>query len=361
MTVSLQTLIDRSVRNMGAVHPAVKKNAIEVLKRAYKEGITAQISDGLRTFSEQTALYAKGRTAPGNVVTNARAGQSYHNFGLAIDYFLTSDDGDKSLWNVNSDWIKVAAIAKSLGFEWGGDWNSFVDYPHLQMSDGLSLSQLRAGRRPDLGGSYNPPSNDNVLENGDHGQAIEDLQKTLIDLGYKLPKYGADSDFGDETEKAVRAFQADQNIKVDGIVGPKTKLELKEAQKENGIVATIQDTLNDRYDFNIAVDNIPGKETLKALIQGYQTECNVQYGESLVVDGIWGDETKGATLTVKKGVRGNITWIIQARLICLGYNVNGLDSIFGNGLEAAIKRFQADQNIYVDGQVGKVTFEHLFA
>lgn len=42
----------------------------------------------------------------------------------------------------------MASIAKSMGFEWGGDWTSFKDYPHLQFNKGLTISQLRAGKRP---------------------------------------------------------------------------------------------------------------------------------------------------------------------------------------------------------------------
>ncbi|WP_084028804.1 M15 family metallopeptidase [Bacillus sp. J33] len=151
MTVQLKTLIDRSIRNMGSgVHPVVKESALEVIKRAYEEGIYVQISSGYRSFAEQNALYAQGRTKPGNVVTNAKGGQSNHNYGLAVDYFLVSDDGKRALWTVNAKWRRVAAIAKSLGFAWGGDWKGFVDYPHLEMMGGLSLRDLQNGKRPNL-------------------------------------------------------------------------------------------------------------------------------------------------------------------------------------------------------------------
>jgi peptidoglycan LD-endopeptidase CwlK len=151
MRVSLQTLIDRSVKNMGTgIHPVVKESAIELIKRAYSEGINVQISSGYRSAAEQNALYAQGRTKPGNVVTNARAGESNHNYGLAIDYFLVSEDGNTAIWSVNQDWRKVAQIGKALGFAWGGDWTSFPDYPHLEMMGGLSISQLKAGKKPNL-------------------------------------------------------------------------------------------------------------------------------------------------------------------------------------------------------------------
>ncbi|MDA7028670.1 M15 family metallopeptidase, partial [Bacillus sp. CLL-7-23] len=105
MAVSLQTLIDRSVRNMGSgIHPVVKETAIEVIKRSYKEGIYVQMTSGYRSFAEQNKLYAKGRTASGKIVTNAKAGQSNHNYGLAVDYVLLSSDGKTAIWTVNSKW-----------------------------------------------------------------------------------------------------------------------------------------------------------------------------------------------------------------------------------------------------------------
>ena len=149
--VELQTLLDRSEKNMGSgMNSVVKESALEVIKRAYKEGIYVQISSGYRSFADQNALYAKGRTKSGNIVTNAKGGYSNHNFGLAVDYFLVSDDGNTALWTVNSKWRRVAAIGKELGFSWGGDWSSFRDYPHLEMTGGLSTAKLRAGSRPRL-------------------------------------------------------------------------------------------------------------------------------------------------------------------------------------------------------------------
>ncbi|BBP87504.1 hypothetical protein BsIDN1_11220 [Bacillus safensis] len=116
--IGLQTLIDRSVRNMGAgIHSVKKESAIEMIKQAYKEGIFVQITSGYRSFAEQNKLYSQGRTAPGKIVTNAKGGQSNHNYGLAIDYvLLLSADGKKALWTVNEKWRRVAQIGKSLGF-----------------------------------------------------------------------------------------------------------------------------------------------------------------------------------------------------------------------------------------------------
>ncbi|MCZ8533840.1 M15 family metallopeptidase [Psychrobacillus psychrodurans] len=158
MVVSVDILIDRSVNRIGAVHPSLKEYTIELIKRCYNEGIKIQISSGFRSNEEQAYIYGQGRPnyiwngkkygSKGSIVSNAMPGTSVHNYGLAIDYFLVSDDGNKSLWTVNDKWRRVAAIAKSMGFEWGGDWKSFEDYPHLQYTTGLTIAQLRAGHRP---------------------------------------------------------------------------------------------------------------------------------------------------------------------------------------------------------------------
>ncbi|MEK4082387.1 M15 family metallopeptidase [Psychrobacillus sp. FSL K6-1415] len=117
-----------------------------------------QISSGFRSNEEQAYIYGQGRPSytwnnkkygsSGSIVSKAKPGTSVHNYGLAIDYFLVSDDGNQSLWTVNDKWKRVGAIAKSMGFEWGGDWTSFRDYPHLQFTKGLSIAQLKAGKRP---------------------------------------------------------------------------------------------------------------------------------------------------------------------------------------------------------------------
>lgn len=127
-----------------------------------------------------------------------------------------------------------------------------------------------------------------------------------------------------------------------------------------GQVADIQKTLNSRYGFNIAVDNIAGIQTKSALVKGLQKELNKQYNKGVVVDGIFGNQTKSACITLKKGSQGNITWLLQARLVCLGYNPNGVDGVFGNYTFSVVKQFQKAKGIFIDGIVGKQTWTKLF-
>ncbi|MFA1821846.1 M15 family metallopeptidase [Virgibacillus oceani] len=137
------------------LHPMVEEKKDTLIEQANEIGIQVFITDTVRTLEEQEALFAQGRTDDGNIVTYAKPGESYHNYGLAIDYALEDRDGN-IIWDIDydgnengeRDWFEVADIAKELGFEWGGDWDRFQDYPHLQMTFGLSVDKLQRGWRP---------------------------------------------------------------------------------------------------------------------------------------------------------------------------------------------------------------------
>lgn len=138
------------------LHPIVEEKRDLLIARAAEIGIDILITDGYRSPEEQDGLHSQGRSASGSIVTYAEGGESYHNYGLAIDYALRLDDGSV-VWDIardgngngESDWFEVAAIAKNLGFDWGGDWQRFKDYPHLEMTFGLSIRKLQQGWRPE--------------------------------------------------------------------------------------------------------------------------------------------------------------------------------------------------------------------
>lgn len=128
-------------------------------------------------------------------------------------------------------------------------------------------------------------------------------------------------------------------------------------------IADIQRGYNDKWGSilgKIAVDNIFGPDTKKHLIMALQYELNVQFGAELNRDGIFGTLTKNAFRTIRKGARGNITWLCQAMLYIKGYNPNGLDEIFGNGMETCVIKYQQDKKLEDDGIVGKNTGYSLF-
>ncbi len=131
--------------------PVVQPFARALYFKARGNGITIEIINGLRTFQEQDALYARGRTRPGLIVTNARAGQSVHNYGLAFDVGVF--EGNRYLGD-SPKYKAVGALGLELGLEWGGDWKTFVDQPHFQLrpswardlTERQMLAQLRQRR-----------------------------------------------------------------------------------------------------------------------------------------------------------------------------------------------------------------------
>ncbi|MMZ47352.1 Peptidoglycan L-alanyl-D-glutamate endopeptidase CwlK precursor [compost metagenome] len=156
MSLTLEFVLQKSKNRLAGLQPVVRAAAEKLIVKSFNAGIPIVITQGLRTYDEQNQLYAQGRTKPGPVVTNAKAGYSFHNFGVAIDFALLLPDGKSVSWdmkrdgnsNREADWQEVAKIGKSLGFAWGGDWKSFKDYPHLEMTFGLTTAQYRGGKKP---------------------------------------------------------------------------------------------------------------------------------------------------------------------------------------------------------------------
>lgn len=126
--------IDRS-----KLHPQLDYKLGRLLEKCGEKGIWLIITEGFRSKEQQDKLYAKGRTEPGSVVTNAR-GSSYnsqHQWGIAFDIAMNCDvDGDGKVtddtWNIRG-FREAAKIAKSVGLGWGGDWKSFPDTPHFYL------------------------------------------------------------------------------------------------------------------------------------------------------------------------------------------------------------------------------------
>lgn len=136
------------------LHPKIRDaatRAIEASMIALTGPAKPILTAGLRTWPEQQALYDQGRNIKGDVVTNASPGQSYHNYGLAIDFALQVNDR-QLVWDIKkdfdldhvADWIEVVKCFKEAGFLWGGDWKSLKDYPHFEMTFGMNWGQLSA-------------------------------------------------------------------------------------------------------------------------------------------------------------------------------------------------------------------------
>lgn len=138
-----------SIQRVRLLHPKIREEVSELIgKIEINNSFAIRIVQGLRTIDEQNALYAQGRTKPGQIVTNARGGSSYHNYGLAIDFCLLYNG--KISWDTNldedkdgvKDWQEVVTMFKNNGFSWGGDWKSIVDQPHLEKTFGYNWRTL---------------------------------------------------------------------------------------------------------------------------------------------------------------------------------------------------------------------------
>jgi len=130
-----------SQKRLDKVHPKLAQAVTAVIHSLAAEGLKVEVTQGLRTFAEQDALFAQGRTKPGKKVTRARGGQSNHNYGLAVD--LCPFIGTEPQWEDEKGFDRIGAAAKKQGLNWGGDWPNFPDRPHVQL-DGPSVNECLA-------------------------------------------------------------------------------------------------------------------------------------------------------------------------------------------------------------------------
>ena len=140
--------VELNEQRLSKVHPAVVSRARTMVELCARGGVAILITQGFRSVEEQDGLYAVGRTRPpiGSkyIVTKARGGQSWHNFGLAFDIVILDAIG-KTNWDTrHPGWLEAAKVGKSLGLEWGGDWKGFKDLPHFQYTGALTLPECRA-------------------------------------------------------------------------------------------------------------------------------------------------------------------------------------------------------------------------
>ena len=129
------------------LHPALREEAkqiyAEICERLTGRAM-CRFAYTLRTFAEQDALYNQKPK-----VTKAKGGQSYHNYGLAVDIVLLLNDGKVASWDTVTDfdgdgladWQEVVYVFGLYGWDWGGNWKTFPDKPHFQKTFGLTISE----------------------------------------------------------------------------------------------------------------------------------------------------------------------------------------------------------------------------
>ena len=124
--------------------PRTQVKAISFRDGCAAAGHPVLITCTLRDTEYQNSLYERGRTLPGKRVTNAKGGDSLHQYRVAFDFVPLVDGAPE--WGNDALWAKCGAIAQSVGLEWGGAWKSFVDRPHCQDLNGLTLDDYKAGK-----------------------------------------------------------------------------------------------------------------------------------------------------------------------------------------------------------------------
>lgn len=163
-------------RDLNLLHPIVKAKTLQLIELSKKNNIKIIITQTLRSEAEQKAFFARGRkplaevnalykaaglapiTAQENKkrVTNASTVKnSFHAYGVAVDFAVMKNEKEV-LWDAEADldkdnipeYTEVGKLAESLGFEWGGNWSSIKDAPHIQMRFGLTLQDYISGKRP---------------------------------------------------------------------------------------------------------------------------------------------------------------------------------------------------------------------
>lgn len=133
----------RTEKNIRTLKLEAQREARIFMDKVLSSGIKAKIISGTRTYDEQNILFKKGRFGnPGPRVTNARGGQSNHNFCVAWDIGIFTKTG--GYITDGKDYEKAANVGMLDTLEWGGNWHSFQDKPHFQLKTNLKLAEVRA-------------------------------------------------------------------------------------------------------------------------------------------------------------------------------------------------------------------------
>jgi peptidoglycan hydrolase-like protein with peptidoglycan-binding domain/predicted chitinase len=308
-----------SSRDPSALHPELSKRwelARTEFGKRFPDLPEVFLTSTFRSRLDQAKTYAQGRTAPGKVVTNAKPGQSLHNYYPSLAFDIAFKQGGELIWDLPF-FQRFAEIAKPLGLEWGGDWPNFKDNPHFQ-PPGFTWEMAANGQQPIFPGVLPPgdipappPAKEEkkptvtisrVLRQGSKGPEVRQLQERLAELGFDPGE--PDGIFGDDTEAAVEDFQECEGLLMDGIAGP---------------------------------------QTLAAL------DLDLNF------------EPEPAAGVLRVGSRGPRVVKLQERLAALGFDPGPIDGIFGQDTESAVFDFQQDQGLESDGIAGPNTLKALAA
>ena len=131
-------------RSLDELLPQVKSRVDAFIQACKDKGIDILVTSTYRDLESQDILYEQGRSTPGKIVTNARGGDSYHNWRCAVD--VVPIIGGKPDWDGSHPvWYEIGKIGEECGLEWAGNWKSFKELAHFQYSGKLTLAQLKEG------------------------------------------------------------------------------------------------------------------------------------------------------------------------------------------------------------------------
>lgn len=142
-----------SIPRINLLHPAIRNEVLQTIgeiESGWPVNVAIRIVEGLRTIQQQNDLYAQGRTKPGKIVTKAKGGSSFHNYGIAFDFALLYDkDGNGSyetlVWDENNPhWKQVVKAFEIKAWFWGGNFSTIHDAPHLEKTFGNTWQECLA-------------------------------------------------------------------------------------------------------------------------------------------------------------------------------------------------------------------------
>jgi peptidoglycan L-alanyl-D-glutamate endopeptidase CwlK len=123
-----------------ALYPPFKALVDKLLFKAQEFGLNVEVHQGLRTFQQQQKLYDQGRKTPGKIVTRARPGFSFHQYGIAADIVFKKNG--KWSWSEEHDWNKLGELGEEIGLTWGGRFRKNPDRPHFQLNIKFEIIDL---------------------------------------------------------------------------------------------------------------------------------------------------------------------------------------------------------------------------
>jgi peptidoglycan L-alanyl-D-glutamate endopeptidase CwlK len=133
-------------RSLDDLIPPAKERVERFLSLCKNEGIDLLVTSTYRDNESQQALYEQGRTTAGKVVTNAKAGDSWHNWRCAVDV-VPMVNGKPNWDGLHPVWDQIGKLGEQAGLEWAGRWRTFKELAHFQYTGGLTLTDLKEGKQ----------------------------------------------------------------------------------------------------------------------------------------------------------------------------------------------------------------------